>query len=152
VAALLQKLLIEFTKSRSRQTNDNALAEGKNAAIVRKQFGYLHIPQKWAPQMSGFNVNYLCPHINYHRPCFFPEIKIDAKGKQRKAYPYKNMMTPYDKLKSLAGTGQYLKPGITFETLDELAMRISNNESVIQLRTERNKLFNLIFEQDRKQA
>jgi|TARA_B110000211_G_C13890934_1_gene469548 transposase InsO family protein len=27
--ALLRKLLIEFTKSRSRQTNDNALAEGK---------------------------------------------------------------------------------------------------------------------------
>ncbi|MFT6087469.1 MAG: hypothetical protein ACJA11_002721 [Glaciecola sp.] len=47
---------------------------------------------------------------------------------------------------------QYLKPGITFEILDELAMRISDNESATQLRTERNKLFNLIFEQDRKQA
>ena len=152
VAELLQKLLIEFTKSRSRQTNDNALAEGKNAAIVRKQFGYLHIPQKWAPQMNDFNVNYLCPHINYHRPCFFPEIKIDAKGKQRKAYPYTSMMTPYDKLKSLSEAKQYLKSGITFEILDELAMRISDNESAIQLRTERSKLFNLIFEQDRKQA
>ncbi|MFT5505163.1 MAG: hypothetical protein ACI8XC_002882 [Gammaproteobacteria bacterium] len=130
----------------------NALAEGKNAAIVRKQFGYLHIPQKWAPQMNKFNVDYLCPHINYHRPCFFPEIKIDTKGKQRKIYPYKNMMTPYDKLKSLAEAVQYLKPGITYEILDELAMRISDNESVIQLRDERNKLFNLIFEQDRKQA
>ena len=29
VAELLQKLLIEFTKSRSRQTNDNALAESQ---------------------------------------------------------------------------------------------------------------------------
>ena len=152
VAKLLQKLLVEFTKSRSRQTNDNALAEGKNAAIVRKQFGYLHIPQKWAPQMNDFNVNYLCPHINYHRPCFFPEIKIDAKGKQRKAYPYTSMMTPYDKLKSISEAEQHLKPGITFEILDELAMRISDNESAIQLRTERSKLFNLIFEQDRKQA
>jgi hypothetical protein len=127
VATLLQKLLFEFTKSRSRQTNDNALAEVKNAAIVRKQFGYSHIPQKWAPQMNDFNVNYLCPHINYHRPCFFPEIKIDAKGKQRKTYPFKSMMTPYDKLKSLAEAVQYLKPGITFEILDELAMRISDN-------------------------
>jgi hypothetical protein len=152
VAALLQKLLIEFTKSRSRQTNDNALAEGKNAAIVRKQFGYVHIPQKWAPQMNNFNVDYLCPHINFHRPCFFPEIKIDAKGKQRKTYPFKSMMTPYDKLKSLAKAEQYLKPSITFEILDELAMSISDNESAIQLHTERNKLFNLIFEQDRKQA
>ncbi len=102
MAALLQKLLIEFTKSRSRKTNDNALAEGKNAAIVRKQFGYLHIPQKWAPQMNDFNVNYLCPLINYHRPCFFPEIKIDAKEKYCKTYPFKNMATPYVKLKLLA--------------------------------------------------
>ena len=148
----LQKLLIEFTKSRSRQTNDNALAEGKNAAIVRKQFGYVHIPQKWAPQINDFNVDYLCPHINFHRPCFFPEIKIDAKGKQRKTYPFKNMMTPYDKLKSLVEAGQYLKPGVTFKILGELAMRISDNESAIQLHIERNKLFNLIFEQDKKQA
>jgi hypothetical protein len=137
VARLLQKLLIEFTKSRSRQTNDNALAEGKNTAIVRKQYGYLHIPEKWAPQMNDFNVNYLCPHINYHRPCFFPEIKIDVKGKQRKAYPYKNMMTPYDKLKSLAEAEPYLKPDITFEILDEIAVRIRDNVSAIQLRTEK---------------
>jgi hypothetical protein len=54
--------------------------------------------------------------------------------------------------KSLVKAEQYLKPGITFKILDELAMRISNNESAIQLRAERNKLFNLIFEQDRKQA
>ena len=48
VAELLQKLLIEFTKSRSRQTNDNALAESKNGSVVRKVFGYSHIPQRWA--------------------------------------------------------------------------------------------------------
>jgi hypothetical protein len=38
------------------------------------------------------------------------------------------MMTPYDKLKSLAEAMQYLKPGIKFKILDELAMRISDNE------------------------
>jgi len=44
VAKLLKKLLVEFTKSRPRKSNDNALAEGKNAAVVRKIFGYSHIP------------------------------------------------------------------------------------------------------------
>ncbi len=39
VEKLLNKLLIEMTKYRSRQTNDNALVEGKNAAVVRKIFG-----------------------------------------------------------------------------------------------------------------
>ena len=36
VAKLLGKLRIEFTKSRSRQTNDNALVESKNGSVVRK--------------------------------------------------------------------------------------------------------------------
>jgi len=35
-----------FTKSRSRHSNDNALAGSKNASVVRKVFGYTHIPQK----------------------------------------------------------------------------------------------------------
>ncbi len=40
VAKLLKKLLIEFTKSRSRHSNDNALADSKNASVVRKILGY----------------------------------------------------------------------------------------------------------------
>ncbi len=52
VARSLKKLLIEFTKSRPRKSNDNALAEGKNAAIVRKIFGYTHIPQHYAEQLK----------------------------------------------------------------------------------------------------
>jgi len=152
VEKLLKNRSIEFTKSRSRKTNDNAQVEGKNAAIVRKQFGYQHIPQQWAPAMNDFSMNYLFPYINYHRPCFFPEIKVDDKGKERKAYPYKNMMTPYEKLKSLSDAEKYLKPGVTFEKLDELATKVSDNKSAQILQTERDKLFNLIFEQDKKQA
>ena len=37
---MLNKILVEFTKSRSRKTNDNALVESKNGSVVRKQFGY----------------------------------------------------------------------------------------------------------------
>ena len=66
VAELLQKLLIEFTKSRSRQTNDNALAESKNGSVVRKVFGYSHIPQRWAPLINMFNQQHLTPYLNYH--------------------------------------------------------------------------------------
>jgi hypothetical protein len=97
--------------------------------------------KKWAPQINDFSVDYLCPHIDFHRPCFFSEIKIDTIGRQRKTYPFKSMMTPYDKLKTITEVEQYLKPDITFKMLDELAMRISDNESAIQLKTERNKLW-----------
>ncbi|WP_419641125.1 integrase catalytic domain-containing protein [Thiolapillus sp.] len=88
VAQLLEKLRIEFTKSRPRHSNDNALAESKNGAVVRKLFGYEHIPQRWAPKINAFNHEYLNPYLNYHRPCFFPTTITDAKGKQRKTYAY----------------------------------------------------------------
>ena len=110
VANLLKKLLIEFTKSRPRQSNDNALAEGKNAAVVRKIFGYSHIPQRYAERINAFNQSALNPYINYHRPCLYPTITIDEKGKQKKKYEYKNMMTPYEKLKSLPEANCYLEP------------------------------------------
>lgn len=45
VAELLENLLIE-------QTNDNALAESKNASTVRKYLGYSHIPQHFASQVN----------------------------------------------------------------------------------------------------
>ncbi len=150
VAKLLEKLHIEFTKSRSRQTNDNALAESKNASVVRKHFGYSHIQQHWAPLINEFNQDHLNPYINYHRPCFFPEIKIDDKGKERKTYAYKNMMTPYDKFRSLADADKYLKSGMTFEILDNIAYKISDNQAADQLLKARQKLFKTINGQNLK--
>ncbi len=144
VADLLEKLLIEFTKSRSRHSNDNALAESKNGAVVRKLFGYSHIPQRWAPLINDFNQQYLNPYLNFHRPCFFPETRTDDKGKQRKIYRYENMMTPYDKLKSLPDAKDYLKPGVSFEILYKLAHEISDNQAADQLQKARQKLFKTI--------
>ena len=147
VAQLLEKLRIEFTKSRSRHSNDNALAESKNASVVRKILGYSHIPQRWAPHINEFNQEYLNPYINYHRPCFFAQTRTDDKGKQRKVYPYKNMMTPFDKLKSLPNARNYLKPGISFEILDKVVHAISDNQAADQLQKARQKLFKTIHGQ-----
>ncbi len=152
VADLLNKLLIELTKSRSRRTNDNALVESKNGSIVRKHLGYHHIAQKWASLINEFNQKYLNPYINYHRPCFFPVVTIDAKGKQKKTYPYKAMMTPYEKLKSLPDANQCLKPGLTLKQLNDSALAISDNEAAQQLNEARKQLFKTIHEQDQKVA
>jgi transposase InsO family protein len=43
-AGMLNKLNIEFTRSRPRHSNDNGLAETDNGVVVRKMFGYAHIP------------------------------------------------------------------------------------------------------------
>jgi hypothetical protein len=141
VAGLLEKLRIELTKSRSRQTNDNALVESKNGSVVRKHLGYEHIPGRHARQVNEFTVNVLSPYLNFHRPCLFPEEIVDAKGKRKKRYPYANLMTPYDKLKSLPDADQYLKAGITFEQLDDIAMECSDNEAARRLNKARDELF-----------
>jgi len=145
VAKLLNKLLIEFTKSRARHSNDNALVESKNGSIVRKHLGYCHIPQKWAIELNQFHKNYLNPYINFHRPCYYPIVEIDQRGKQKKKYPYKLMKTPYEKFKSLENAESYLKEGMTFEMLDEIAMSKTDLEAAEQMQKAKSKLFEKIF-------
>jgi hypothetical protein len=153
VAKLLNKLLIEEqTKSRSRHCNDNAQAESKNGAIVRKHLGYSHIPQRFASLVNVFCCDHLNPYINFHRPCLFAETIIDAKGRQRKRYPYQLMMTPYEKLKSLDQAAHFLKPGITFEQLDVQAGAVSDNEAAQRLNDARAVLFKTIFNRSKKAA
>ena len=67
---------VEFTKSWPRQTNDNALAECKNGAIIRKLMGYSYIPQKHAAAINRFYAEALNPYLNFHRPCYFAVDKI----------------------------------------------------------------------------
>ena len=150
VAKLLNKLAIEFTKSRPRHSNDNALAESKNASVIRKHLGYDHIPGHWAEQLNHFHREHFNPYINFHRPCLFPVPHIDNKGKLKKRYPYDEMYTPYDKLKSLPKADTFLKPGFTFEKLDAIALAISDNEAAKQMNEAKRQLFKTIFEQDRK--
>ncbi len=151
VATLLSKLLIEFTKSRPRHSNDNALAEGKNAAVVRKIFGYTHIPQRYAVRINEFNQNALNLYVNYHRPCLYPTITIDKKGKERKKYEYKDMMTPYEKFKSIPEAEQYIRAEVTFKMLDEIANKMTDNEAADYLQQQRTLLFKHITEDSKKQ-
>ena len=152
VAELLEKLRIEFTKSRARKTNDNALVEGKNGAVVRKLFGYTHIPQRFAGEINAFNREHLNPYLNFHRPCFFPVTVTDARGKQCKRYPYEALMTPYDKLISLPEVQAALKVDMSSEILDAIAHEMSDNQAADRLQQARRELFNRIHERDWKRA
>lgn len=144
VAKLLNKLLIELTKSRARQTNDNALVESKNGSVIRKWLGYCYIPQKYAPMINDFLRSHFILYINYHRPCHYPVITVDEKtGKQRKKYPYDKMMTPYEKLKSLPKAGLYLKPGISFKDLDIVAKKDTDLEAARKAKQAREKMFQI---------
>jgi len=145
VAEMLTKLNAEFTKSRPRHSNDNALAESKNGTVVRKHLGYIHIPSHFAGQVSAFTLDVLSPYVNFHRPCFFPHTTIDAKGRQRRLYRYADMMTPFDKLASLPGVETHLKPGITLEHLRHQATALSDTAAARHLNAARSALFQQIF-------
>src|SRR5260370_95926 len=83
VARLLNKLLIEQTKSRPRHSNDNGLAETKNGAVIRKHMGYGYIPAAHAGRMQQFYTAHFNPYLNYHRPCAQAHITFDEKGRRR---------------------------------------------------------------------
>jgi hypothetical protein len=144
IAQLLEKLRVEFTKSRPRQTNDNALAECKNGAVIRKLMGYSHIPQHHATAINRFYTEQLNPYLNFHRPCYFAVDKIDAKGKIRKTYPHRQIMTPWDRLQSIPMFSNYLKPEITSQTLEHQATAMSDNDAAMEVQKARKRLFQSI--------
>jgi len=143
-ARLLNKMLIRFTKSRPRHSNDNGLVETKNGSVVRKQLGYAYIPQRCAELINEFNRDFFNPYINFHRPCFFPVSVIDQKGRIKKTYPYKMVRTPYEKLKSLPKAERYLHPGVTFEKLVTIANQMSDNQFAERMVKARSNLFGQI--------
>ena len=145
VAALLNKLHIgEFTKSRARKSNDNALVEGKNAAVVRKHLGYDHIPQRFSARVNAFTHDVLSPFLNHHRPCLFPTEQRDHKGKIKKRYRDQDIATPYEKLKSLPNAATFLKPGVTFQHLDAIAYAQSDLDAARAVNAARDELFRTI--------
>jgi len=86
VARLLNKLLIQQTKSRPRHSNDNGLVESKNGAVIRQHIGYGYIAAQHATALQSFYVRYFNPYLNFHRPCGVPARVIDARGKEKRRY------------------------------------------------------------------
>jgi len=146
LVGMLNKIHIELTKSRSRHSNDNALVESKNGSIIRKTYGKNYIDKKWANEINEFNKKYFNIYLNYHRPCAFAENKADKQGKIRKIY--NQWATPYEKLKSLEKTKEYLKPGFSFKELDKIAYEKSDNEFAEKMNKEKKKIFKKISKDD----
>ena len=85
--------------------NDNALAESKNASMVRKHMGYAHIPKKHAEPINIFYQKYFTPWLNLHRPCMFASSRISDKGKVVKVYKHGDVKTPLEALVKLHELG-----------------------------------------------
>jgi transposase InsO family protein len=146
VARLLNKLMIEQTKSRPRHSNDNGLVETKNGAIIRKHMGWGHLQEVHADPIQQFYSAHLNPYLNYHRPCAQADVEVDAKGRIRRRY--RRYQTPLETLLKLPKPQQYLRPGLIVATLERIAGLMSDTEAARRMQQAKHKL----FEQLRKSA
>ena len=130
VVELLGKLLVEeFTKSRAYKTTDNAMVEGKNGSVVRRQIGYGAIGAEHAEEFQKFYTAYLNPYLNFHHPCGFATLETGDRGKRRRVYRHNDYRTPYEKLTSLKDWQKRLKEGISPQHLEREAGRMSDTEA-----------------------
>jgi transposase InsO family protein len=141
VAGLLNKLLIEQTKSRPRHSNDNGLVETKNGAVIRKHMGYGYIQAEHAEPIQEFYSAHLNPYLNYHRPCAQADIEVDAKGRQR--YRYRLYQTPLETLLALQPAPP-LRQGLTLAVLQRIAAAVSDTEAAQRMQQAKAKLFELL--------
>ena len=139
VAQLLNKLLIEQTKSRPRHAGDNGLIETKNGAVIRKHMGYGYIDAGHADRINDFYRQFLNPYLNYHRPCAQADVEIDARG--RKRVRYKRYRTPLETLLALDSPVQYLRPGLSVNALKRIAAALSDTDAARRMQQAKAKLF-----------
>ncbi|KKR53648.1 MAG: hypothetical protein UT90_C0006G0060 [Parcubacteria group bacterium GW2011_GWA1_40_21] len=138
VERILARLLIKQTKSRSRKSTDNALVEGKNGSVIRKHMGRNFINKSSAGAINEFYADYFNVYLNYHRVCLYATNYTDKRGKIRKKYD--QTFVPYENFKSLEKAEQYLKEGVTFAMLDEIAYAKSDNDFAEEMQKAKLKL------------
>jgi transposase InsO family protein len=138
VARLLDKLLIEQTKSRAHHSGDNGLVETKNGAIIRKHIGFGHIGAQHAGAMNQFHQSYLNPYINFHRPCAVPKVLTAANGKRRRVYL--RWATPFELFREIPQCENHLRPQVTLAELDRFAQLQSDTEAALAMQRAKRKL------------
>jgi transposase InsO family protein len=139
VAELLNKLLIEQTKSRPRRSNDNGLVEAKNGAVVRKHMGFTHIAAPHAAAIEVFYEECFNLYLNFHRPCGVPELVVNAKGKTKRVYRW--YATPWEILRQLPGLARHLRSDVTIQELEQKARAQTDNQAAEEMQKRKEKLF-----------
>jgi transposase InsO family protein len=142
VAKLLDKLLIEQTKSRAHRTGDNGLVESKNGAIVRKHMGFGHIAAQHAEVVDQFHRQYLNPYVNFHRPCAVAQIVEGPNGKRRRVY--RRWATPFEIFSQMPQRETCLRPGVSMAELERFAGAQSDTEAAIEMQRAKRQLLSRI--------
>ena len=120
----------------------NGLAEAKNGAVVRKLFGYEHIPQRHATRFNTFCRDYLNPFLNFHRPSLFATDMADPNkpGRIKRVYRPNDAMTPLDSCQP-AGAANFLRPASRSKSSTQLATALTDVQAAEELNEARPALF-----------
>ena len=134
VAALLESLHRE-RRNRLQAPRGCAVPEVRNASA--------------AERVNAFARRSLSPYLNYHRLCVFPAEQLDDEDDAATHFPRaEDIMTPYERLKSLPGAEACLTSGTTFAELDDSAAAMSDNEAARLLTDACRRLFRSLKEGD----
>jgi hypothetical protein len=136
---MLEKLLIQQTKSRAHHCGDNGLVEAKNGAVIRKHIGFGYIDAKHADTVDRFHREHLNPYVNFHRPSAVPKILTAANGTRRRVYL--RWATPFEMFRELPHCESYLRPNVTLAELDRFAQSQSDTEAALEMQRAKRKLF-----------
>ena len=71
-------------------------------------------------------------------------MSLTLKARIKKRYPHHRVTTPYEKLKSLPDSAQFLRPGLSFDQLDAIAYAASDLHAAQALNCARDQLFRLL--------
>lgn len=100
-----------------------------------------------AERVNAFTRRSLSPYLNYHRLCVFPAEALDGEGDAGTRSPgAPDIMTPYERLKSLPGADACLTSGTSFADLDAAASALSDNEAARLLTDACERLFGSLHE------
>ena len=138
VAGLLDKLLIEQTKSRAHRTGDNGLVESKNGAVVRKHMGFGHIAAPYAEAVNRFHREHLNPYLNFHRPCAVAEVVEQPNGKRKRIY--RKWQTPFEIFSQTRQCEGFLRPEVRMDELENFALQQSDTEAAITMQQAKKRL------------
>jgi hypothetical protein len=94
---------------------------------------------KHAEDMQKLYTAHLNPYLNFHRPCGFATVSLDARGKRQRQYKLPDGCAIRE-VAILPQAEQHLKTGLSFAQIDKLAQKLSDTECAAKMSATNTKL------------
>ena len=116
-------------------------ARARTEGLPRPRLDHPRDADRDVDAVNAFLEQTLAPYLNYHRPCSFSSERVDAGSRVRVVHRDADIMTPYERLRSLPAASACLTPGTTLAQLDAIAAASSDNEAARAVAEARGRLF-----------